>query len=469
MRTKLILMLITLIYLSEGIYGMGQEHYNEITQFVASEQKAYNIPNVVVGITNADSTIYLRSFGNGKIDDLYMIGSNSKSFTALAILLLQQQGMIDIYKTVKTYLPWFAYDDINLSDKVLVKDLLYHTSGIPRELGMHEPSNETVIDTFYSRLLKKVPENCRIGSYEYSNLNYQLLGLVIEKSTNKNYAEFLKAAILSPLEMYHTFASQKESEENGLIPSKQYLLYFPLLPKDIDYDDHIVPSGFISSTAEDMCLFLRALMNAKDSSDFNIVNSDITNLLFKPGPAAGTHYAMGWEVRDWKEFVRYKHDGLTQSYASSMLIMPELDIGLIVMANINNSPATVEMADGIMRIMTEKEAVSYSRTGFYLRNSLPLFALWIIIILFIRIKQWANRKFPIGFNSKVWPNIWLLAGISFGLFWIIYFPIAFNTPLFAIVDYEPNSGYSLMILSIGIIVNTCIGYFNKLKQHKQKP
>jgi CubicO group peptidase (beta-lactamase class C family) len=331
---------------------------------------------------------------------------------------------------------------------------------------MYSPDRESNIEEHYSRLLKKVPEDCAVGRYEYSNLNYQLLGLIIENITSMSYAAFMEESVLIPFDMHSTFATHSETKSYGLIPSWQYLLYYPLLQKNILYSNYEVSSGFISSTTEDMCRFLSALMKLSDTSENNIIERDIAAQMFKPGGAKVTKYGMGCEIRKRNTMERYKHDGLTQSFASSMLILPELEIGLIVMANVNNSPATIEMADGIMRILTGKESLSYTRTGFYLRNSLPLFALWVIIILIIRIYHWINRKFPIGIIKKLWPNIWLLAGIIFGLFWIIYFPIAFNTPLLAIIDYEPNSGYSLIVLSVGLIVNSCIGYFLKLRNYK---
>jgi len=136
----LFILVFAILFGENGISQNRQNMINEIAIFVEKERKSFNIPNVVVGITTADSTIYLQSFGNGEIDDLYLIGSNSKSFTAQTILILQRKGLIDINEPVKKFLSWFKYDNSGQSDKVTVKDLLNHTSGIPRKLGMYEPS-----------------------------------------------------------------------------------------------------------------------------------------------------------------------------------------------------------------------------------------------------------------------------------------------------------------------------------------
>ena len=464
-RILIILILITLIA-EKGTSQNSQNVFNEITEFVDTERNAYNIPNVVVGITNADSIIYLQNFGTGGIDDLYLIGSNSKSFTALATLILQQKGLFDINDPVIKHLSWFKYENSEQSDKLTVKDLLNHTTGIPRKLGMYEPHRNREIQQYYSGLLDQFsPEISNIGNYEYSNLNYKLLGLIIEQVSNKKYSEFLKDEILKPLNLNETFATQNESEHYGLIESYQYLLYFPILQKSVDYNEYIVSSAFISSTAENMCQYLRTFMNTKDSTQNLIVGQSITNQLFNPRTDIGSVYGMGWEIQKWKEFERYKHDGLTQSFSSSMLMLPELEIGIVIMSNINNSPSTIEMADGILRILTDKERVEYSKTGFYLRNSLPLFALLVLIVMIFRVKQWIGLKFPVGFNKRILSNIWLILGVAFGLFLVIYIPVAFNTPLLATLDYEPNSGYSLIILTIGIIINSLIGYFNKTRKH----
>jgi CubicO group peptidase (beta-lactamase class C family) len=439
-------------------------YFNEMTSFIEQERKDYNIPSVVVGITDSDTIIYLESFGEGTRDDIYLIGSNSKSFTAYAILILQENGGLDIDEPVLNHLPWFKYKDPKQSEEVKIRDLLNHTSGIPREFGMHEPKVEADIQKFYSGLVQKIiPENPVGEYYEYSNLNYQLLGLIIEKVSKTNYSDFLKKSIFQPMGLISTYATFIESEQNGLKESRQYLLYFPLIMKSKHYSNYVVPSGFISSTASDMCSYLRYLLNSQTGDTDPPYRKNITNQLFMSRSDINSNYGMGWEVRKWKDYQRFKHDGLTQSFSSSMLILPEIGLGIIVMVNINNSSSTLNIADGILRILSSNEKVEYSKAGFYLRNSLPLFALWVLIILVIRMNQWIKQKFPVGINMKILPNIWLSIGILFGLFWIIYFPIVFNTPLSAIIDYEPNSGYSLLVLTIGIILNSIIGYFLRLK------
>lgn len=465
-KHKLIVIFISVIVLIPKLVSCGNQlrtdQKNQLQSFIDHQRMAYNIPSVVVGITGKDSIIFIESFGDGSVNDLYLIGSNSKSFTALAILILQKDGMLNIDEKVIYYLPWFRYDDKEYSDLITIRDLLNHTSGIPRSIGLGEPGTNENIKTYFNAILKDIKVNRQdIGKYEYSNINYQLLGLIIETVSNKPYSDYVTEKVLIPLDMNNTIASGSESQEHDLIKSYQYLLYFPILRKHPVYSDYTVPSGFVSSTAQDMCYYLRAFMNSGDSSYSRLIDENISNQLFTPRSDIGSVYAMGWEVRPWKGHARYKHDGLTQSFSSSMLIMPNEEIGIIIMANINNSPATLEIADGILRILTGRDIIEYPVTSFYLRNSLPLFALWVVILLLIRLKKWIKLRFPIGIIKMFWPNLWLVAGIIFGLFWIIYFPLAFNTPLRAIVDYEPNSGYSLVILSIGIIISSLVNYFNR--------
>ena len=461
-KYKLVFLIIIFVT-TKGFCQYGSDLFEKVSEFVESERKANNIPSVVVGITDKDKIIYLNSFGKGEKDDLYLIGSNSKSFTALAILILQENKSLDIDKPVREYLTWFKYLNSEHSDKITVRDLLNHTSGIPRKLGMYEPNKKAEIQEFFSNLLEQVPKTNKIGQFEYSNLNYQLLGLIIEKTSGKKYSEFLKDEILKPLNLNKTFSTQKESEQHGFIPSYQYVLYYPGITKKINYDDYAVSSGFISSTASDMCRYLRALMNVNDSTQDGIISKNISDQLFKPRTDIGSLYGMGWVIQNWEEYKRFRHDGATQSFSSDMLIIPELEIGIVIMSNVNNSPSTNEMADGILRILTNKERIEFSKTNFYLRNSLPLFAVCVLIVLFFRLKKWIRLKFPVGIKKSFLPNIWLIFGIVFGLFWIIYVPFAFDTPILAIIDYEPNSGYSLIVLTIGIIISSLIGYFNKTK------
>ncbi|HEX3047874.1 MAG TPA: serine hydrolase domain-containing protein, partial [Bacillota bacterium] len=122
-------------------------NFNKIDQYIAKEMKDCRIPGLALSVIQGDTIIYLKGYGqagsarqagggrNVTPQTPFIIGSVSKSFTALAVMQLVEAGKIQLDQPVKTYLPWFsmrtgALANRELSDSITIQDLLYHTSGI---------------------------------------------------------------------------------------------------------------------------------------------------------------------------------------------------------------------------------------------------------------------------------------------------------------------------------------------------
>ena len=457
------LLLFTILNIGIASSQNINEVINIIPEFVEAERSVFHTPSITVGITNADSIIYLKNFDEGQVDDLHILGSTSKSFTALLTLTLQQRGLIDLNKPVIDYLPWFKYKNSEQSDKVLVKSLLNHTSGIPRKYGIHEPKIGIDLQQFYSHILEKVEINSKTGEYfEYSNINYVLLGFIIEGVSGKKYSEIFKEEIVNTLHLSKSFASLKEARENDLIKSYQHLLYYPLIQKSVTFNDCTVTTGFTSATAEDMCIYLRELMNSYNSIHNPAISPTIANQLFLPRTDIGSKYGMGWVIENWKGNLLFDHSGSTQSFSSYMFILPDKELAGIILANTGVYPAT-RIGGKILRSLTNNELIEYSNTSFYLNNALPFAAIFALIILFFQLKKWARLKFPIGIGKNNVNNIFLVLGIVLGLFWVICVPLLYSVSISIALDYNPGAGYSLIILAIGTILISIIRYFIKIQ------
>lgn len=434
-----------------------------IPEFVEAENSIFRTPSITVGIVNTDSIIYLKNFGEGQIDDLHILGSTSKSFTALITLTLQQKGLIDINNPVNDYLPWFKYKNSQQSELVTVKNLLNHTSGIPRKFGINEPKIGLDLQQFYSNQLEQIEiKNQPEEIFEYSNINYILLGFIIEEVSGKKYAEVFEKEIANSLQLNKSFASLKETQQNNLMQSFQHLLYFPVIQKKVTFNDCTVTSGFTSTTAIDMGKYLKELMNSYNQNTNSAISPTITRQLFQPRTDIGSQYGMGWVIENWMGNLLFDHSGSTQSFSSYMFILPEKNIAGIILANTGVSPAT-RIGGKILRSLTNNEIIEYSNTRFYLGHALPLASIIAVIFLLQQFIRWSRLKFPIGVGKKLKNNILLLLGIVISLFWLIGVPVLFSVSLSTAVDYNPSVGYSLIVLAIVTLLITMIRYFIKTK------
>ena len=199
--------------------GQGSApEFAAIERFVQDEMAAQRIPGLALGIVENDRITYLRGFG--KADDSgrpvtpstpFIIGSLSKSFTALAIMQLVEAGKIELDAPVQRYLPWFRVADERASAAITVRHLLNQTSGLSTKTGRTFQGNGDISDAALERTVRKLSSvalTAPVGkTYQYSTVNYAVLGLIVQTVAGRSYESYVQTEILDPLQMHGSFTS----------------------------------------------------------------------------------------------------------------------------------------------------------------------------------------------------------------------------------------------------------------------
>ncbi|WP_299162012.1 serine hydrolase domain-containing protein [uncultured Tenacibaculum sp.] len=433
--------------------SLSTKTINDITNFIKEKKEYYNSPNIAVAITDNNKTIYLKHFGNSQKENKYLIGSNAKSFTALITLILQEKGLLNINEPVNKYLKWFKYKNKNISNKITIKNLLQHTSGISTEMGETFLESDKNFDytKYYSEILRKIEINdLSEQSYRYSNVNYRLLGLIIENVTNKKFNECLNFYITKPMRLNDTSADIN----TDLIDSYQYFLYKPILKFNKSFHSQETPSGLISSTANDMAIYLRNLMNSYNSNSNTVLNTNTTKQLFTSNQNNKSGYGFGWRIFN----DLFYHSGTNKSFESSMYILPSINKAIIVLINSNQAPDS-EIINGIASILLNQKFNKTSSFPYY--RSLPLVVFIILIIFLFQIRKWMKLKFPINLSRKIIPNLLLITGISLTSYFLFLFPKLNGVSLKTAIQFDPTSSYSIILIVLLIILTFLLTYFNK--------
>ncbi len=241
--------------------------FTAVDAYIRRQMKDARIPGLALGIVRDGHLVHLRGFG--RADDSgraftpqtpFFIGSASKSFTALAVMQLAEAGKVDLDAPVQRCIPWFRVADPEASAQITVRHLLNQTSGLTERAGrratlaagMHplEPAVRALATTGLARSPG--------AAFEYSNLNYTTLGLVVEMTAGEPFDAYLKRHIFEPLNMHHTYTAAEDARRDGLASGYRYWFGFPVA---FDTPGHggTVPAGGIISTAEDMSRYLAVL------------------------------------------------------------------------------------------------------------------------------------------------------------------------------------------------------------------
>ena len=300
--------------------------YSSADKQIAEDIEKYHIPAMAVAVVDKDSVLFENTYGSCENADLpFIIGSMSKSFTAIAIMQLYEQGKIELESPIDEYIDTSKWFEENTDhSRITVKDLLNHTSGI------------TTYQTFGS--LKSTEQ---YGSYEYANANYGLLGLIIEAVSGMSYEQYIEQNIFEPIGMSHSAASLEKSKDNGLIDG--YRNYFGIpVAGEPDYPEEIhdgtwtnIPAGYLSSSASDMEKYLQMYLRGGE----NIVSSESVDRMFYENVSEGngSYYGMGWNyVTEMYSQPILMHAGLVENYTSNMFIIPEKGIAVVVLVNMND-------------------------------------------------------------------------------------------------------------------------------------
>jgi CubicO group peptidase (beta-lactamase class C family) len=313
-------------------------------------------PGFAVAVVDRDRIVFAKGFGlevagGGRrftADSVCPVGSLTKSFTALGILQQVELGKVDLDAPVVRYLPWFRTADRKRSDRITVRMLLNHTSGLPSRdewmttEGSAREAMELAIRPF--RGIKTAHEPGE--AFEYSNEGYTILGLIMDRVTGTPYCDYLQSAILSPLKMERSTADEGRLRELGALTGHSAGID-RALPGRLPYVAAGAPAGStFASTARDLGRYLIALMNRGRIGDTQIISPESIERMTTPavdfpcpispddgGDGSTWHYGMGWAIGEIDGRRLVLHEGDTGHAGSIAVIDPARSVGVCIVRN----------------------------------------------------------------------------------------------------------------------------------------
>jgi CubicO group peptidase (beta-lactamase class C family) len=328
--------------------------YESIDAYIEGQMRRLKIPGVSLAIVEGDKIVHVRGFGRARPggeaptpQTPFFIGSVTKSFTALAIMQLAEAGKVELDAPVQRYLPWFRVADPQASARMTVRHLLNQTSGLPMLMGM---ANLSDFDSDPEALERQVRELSTVklsrptgAKFEYSNANYNVLGLIVESASGESYAEYVQNHIFNPLGMGHSFISRKVARQHGLAIGHRYWFGYPVPAPNLSIPQSSLPSGQLISCAEDMAHYLIAQLNGGRYGDVQILSSAGIDELHRGaaemnemGMEIGS-YAMGWVSQVAGKSTIVSHGGIVPDFGAFAGLVPEQKKGIVLLYNANHA------------------------------------------------------------------------------------------------------------------------------------
>jgi CubicO group peptidase (beta-lactamase class C family) len=375
--------------------------FEEIDAHVERQMERLNAPGAALAIVEGEEIAHLRGFGRARPggeaptpQTPFLIGSLTKSFTALMVMQLAEAGKIELDSPVRRYLPWFRVAEPEASARMTVRHLLNQTSGLPQLSGLRpltDFDDRPDAAERQARALSTLKLARPVGSaWDYCNTNYNLLGLVVEAASGESYEAYVQEHIFAPLRMNHSYTSPAEAKRNGMAVGHRYWFTVPLATPEMPVPRGSLAGGELISSAEDMARYLISHLNGGRYGDARIISSAGIEELHRPAVEAGMagipfgHYGMGWFVGETGRMRVVWHSGTCPDYFAYMAILPEQKKGAVLLVNANHllmdKTAFTEVGMGVAALLAGERSIP-SRFGFvpWALRSLPLIPAFQIV------------------------------------------------------------------------------------------
>ncbi len=311
------------------------KNLSQLPAYVDKLMADWNVPGLSVAVVKGDQVIWERGFGRVRGDKNvavspetpFAIGSATKAFTALGLMLLVQERKIDLDQSVASYLPGFKSADPYISANLSVRDILSHRSGLPRHDLVWFGSDKSREELVKAIAFLPFGKDWRTR-FQYNNLMYALAGYLTEKISGKCWQEYIQQEVFTPLGMAHSDFSYRLSERGSA--------------------DAMAPAGAVVSTVRDLSRWVRFFLNGGKAGEKTVLAERLIGEMLTPQivfgmlPSDGenlmTAYGLGWFIGCYRGHYLVYHGGNVKGFTAHVSCLPQEKIGVVVLCNTSLSP-----------------------------------------------------------------------------------------------------------------------------------
>ena len=425
-----------------------------IDDFITTEMPISGAPGLAYavvedGVIHADARGEML-IGSGRMvtpDTPFVLGSISKSFTAMAVMQLVEAGKVDLDTGISHYLDVFSGRP---SGAVTIRQLLSHTSGYSTLQGNQTPTDLTQSKEALSRQVKRIAQGTPAyepgAKWEYSNANYQILGALIEAVSGMDYASYIETKILEPIGMEHSFVADGQSHDEMATGHRPW--FGTKRPIEGSMTDRATaPQGGVIASARDLARYLAIMMNGKD----DIISARAKAAMMRRASAASPFYGLGWFVDTEKGTVY--HSGTTPGIETLATMVPAEKKGVVVLVNAGSGVGfgeTTELRNGIS---ARALGLEYAGEGSRWQQRALFVALALLPLVFLSSTVWAwfhrdalrAKSGAFGLFSLWFP---LLTTLVMAWFFFFLIPKLFGASIGTLRLFQPDLALTMVASAV---------------------
>jgi CubicO group peptidase (beta-lactamase class C family) len=326
----------------------------DLRELVETERERFGVPGVAVVVVADGEVVLADGFGQRDVesdepvtaDTAFAIASDTKCFTAATLCALADEGLVELDRPLRDYIPWFRLQDPHATELVSTRDLLCHRTGLPRHdmlwYGDVDISREEVV----RRLRYLQPSKPFRQTWQYNNLAFDTAGYLTEHLLGCTWQEAVRSRLLDPLGMKHTGFSTREATDGDFAwPYKDVDGTFVRqgLPRKREGG----PAGGIVSSAADMSRWVLARLGLEVDGARPLSDTALKELhtpVMTTGGSLGDFgerlsmgYALGCQVESYRGQRVIRHGGNLVGYSSDVCVAPDAKAAVVVLTNLHGT------------------------------------------------------------------------------------------------------------------------------------
>jgi CubicO group peptidase (beta-lactamase class C family) len=339
-----------------------------LDQWVERTMQRFEVPGLALAVIKDGHVVHSRGYGvrnrnaPEKVDEqtLFGIASNSKAFTAAALAILVDEGKLAWDDPVQKHLPWFQMKDPFVTRELTVRDTLSHRSGLGLGAGdlMFWPDTDVTRREVVAGARHLPPASSLRSRYAYNNLMFVVAGEIVAAVSGRSWDDFVRQRILEPLGMSQTRTCAEglsSTSDNVAVPhSRGWRLQGTLTPIHPTRDCTWAAAAGLRSNITDLSRWVLAHLNGGKSNDKQLWTEAAARQMWAPQTiipisepseplkalkANFAAYGLGWTLRDYRGRKIVSHGGALTGMLSTVYLIPEEKLGIIVLTNQEESGA----------------------------------------------------------------------------------------------------------------------------------
>ncbi|OPA77395.1 penicillin-binding protein [Paenibacillus selenitireducens] len=360
--------------------GDAMKSLQNIHSFIEQQMNVWKVPGLAVVVIKDQEVIMAEGFGYRDVEEglrvtpetLFAIGSSTKAFTAMSAGILVDEGKLEWDTPVRTYLPNFKMHDAFATERITIRDMLCHRSGLPRHELMWYNSPLTR-EEMIERLQYLEPNQDFRSTWQYQNIMYMAAGYFVGQRSNTSWEQVVQDKIFNPLQMNSSNLSVETSQLGAdyALPYMDQGDQVQRIPfRNIDT---IGPAGSINSNIKDMAKWVMLHLNKGVHQGQQIISEENLATMHAPHMTCGSSgnkerpvccYGLGWGIEPYRGHHMIHHGGNIDGFSAEVSFLPYENLGIVILSNAYNSPLPMLLTYNIMDRMLGLDEIDWSQRRF---------------------------------------------------------------------------------------------------------